>query len=126
MLAHINFNWESFLPNFLSMSPTSDGSEGLLSTPQILLLSSSCVIVLFMLIFTAKGGKSFSGIVCPIYSISGAALSLLLMNLLVSVIPGFSEGLANFQVYIVILIGIAFAIPCVIFQVIIRAIANKL
>lgn len=126
ILAHINFNWESFLPNFLSMSPTSDGSEGLLSTPQILLLSSSCVIVLFMLIFTAKGGKSFSGIVCPIYSISGAALSLLLMNLLVSVIPGFSEGLANFQVYIVILIGIAFAIPCVIFQGIIRAIANKL
>lgn len=126
MLAHINFNWESFLPNLLGLSSISDGSEGVLSAPQILLLSSSCVIVLFMIIFTAKGGKSFSGVVCPIYSISGTALSLLLTNLLVSVIPDFAEGLTTFQVYIVILIGIAFAIPCVIFQGIIRAIVNKL
>ena len=126
MLTHINFNWESFLPNFLGVAPTGDGSEGSLSAPQILLLSSSCVIVLFMIIFTAKGATSFSGIVCPIYSISGAALSLLLMNLLVSVIPGFAEGFANFQVFIVILIGIAFAIPCAIFQVIIWAIARNL
>ena len=125
VMAHIFFNWEVFLPALRSDAAAGEPT-GALSVPQIFLLSCFAVILVFAIILTAKGGKTFAGVMNPVFTVAGFALSLFLMELLFALIPGFAEGLLGYSLGFVILIGAAFAVPCVLFQLVTKLIVKKL